>query len=166
MSKYYLHYNSDTGEVISVSNEQAVDMLSVELDADTASDFMNGAKKFLHYFVDINSKTLNYKLSDNTVSSNGITILDKFSKTGKIKIQWLENHGWKILSEKDIQPFDFYISYKNLNLLVRKITATTDNLNQLIPFGNDLENDIDNIIISKKTTNIKYGFLIWRPNDN
>jgi hypothetical protein len=127
---------------------------------------MSGAKKFLHHYIDINSKTLNSKLSDNTLSANGLTIIDKSASAGNVIIQWLENYGWKILSSKEISPADFYISYKNLNSLVRKINATNENLNQLIPFEHDFENDINNIFISTKTTDTKYGFLIWRPNDN
>jgi len=138
MSKYYLHYNSETGEIISVSNEQTTDNV-VEIDAETAGSFMSGSKKFLHYYVDINAKKFNSKLSDNTSSANGLTILDKSSKTGEIKIQWLENHGWKILSSNAIVPTDFYIAYKNLNSLVRKINATTENLNQLIPLNTILK---------------------------
>jgi hypothetical protein len=166
MSDYYLHYNSDTGEIISISNEKTTDMLSIKIDVDTAGEFMSGKKKFLHYFVDINAKTLNSKLSDNTTSKNGLTIIDKSSETGNIAIQWLENNGWKILSNKNIFPVDFYISYKNLNFLVRKISVNNTNLNQLIPFEHEFENDIDNIFISTKTTDIKYGFLIWKLDDN
>jgi hypothetical protein len=166
MSNYYLHYNSDTGEVLSISNEQSPDSLFIEVDAGVAGEFMSGAKKFLHYYVDINSKTLNSKISDNITPANGLTIIDKSVETGNIIIQWLENHGWKILSSKEIIPVDFYISYKNLNLIVKKITVNNENLNQLIPFEHDFENDIDNIFISTKTTDIKYGFLKWRPDDN
>jgi len=165
MSKYYLHYNPETGEILSVSNEQTNDNV-VEIDAETAGSFMSGSKKFLHHYVDINAKKLNSKLSDNISSANGLTILDKSLKDGDIKIQWLNNHGWKILSANAISPVNFYISYKNLNFIIRKINATNENLNQLIPFEHDFENDINNIFISTKTTDTKYGFLIWRPNDN
>jgi hypothetical protein len=166
MSDYYLHYNSDTGEILSISNENIVDTPSIKIDAETAGSFMSGSKKFLHYFVDINVKTLNSKLSDNTLSSNGLTILNKSLKDGDIKVQWLNNHGWKILSANAISPVDFYIAYKNLNFIIRKISFNSENLNQLIPFEHNFENDIDNIFISTRTTDTKYGFLIWRTNDN
>jgi hypothetical protein len=165
MSKYYLHYDPETGEVLSVSNENINDN-AVEINVETAGEFMSGSKKFLHHYVDINAKKLNSKLSDNTSSTNGLTILDKSLKDGEIKVQWLHNHGWKILSVNAITPVDFYISYKNLNFIIRKISANSENLNQLIPFEHNFENDIDNIFISIKTTDIKYGFLIWRTDDN
>jgi hypothetical protein len=166
MSDYFLHYNSDTGELLSISNEQTTDIMFIKIDTETAGSFMSGGKKFLHYYVDINAKILVSKISDNITSANGLTVIDKSSKTGEIKIQWLENHGWKLLSNKEIHPVNFFISYKNLNFLVRKINVNNKNLNQLISFEHDFENDIDNIFISTKTTDIKYGFLEWRPDDN
>jgi hypothetical protein len=166
MSDYFLHYNSDTGELLSISNEQIADIMCIKIDIETAGSFMRGEKKFLQYYVDINAKILVSTILDNITSVNGLTIVDKFSKTGEIKIQWLENHGWKLLSDKEIDPTDFYISYKNLNFLIRKISVNNENLNQLIPFKHDFEDDIDNIFISTRTTDTKYGFLIWRTNDN
>ena len=59
MSKYYLHYNSETGEIISVSNEKAINMLSIEIDVDTASAFIAHQPCCLTYIV--YNKTKLYK---------------------------------------------------------------------------------------------------------
>jgi len=166
MSKYYLHYNPETGEVLSVSNEK-INNNAVGIDAETAGSFMNGSKKFLHHYVDINNKTLNSTSKSETKSTSSLTLINTLSSGNEnLNVQWTRNVGWNFnLFYGTSTDLVFYITLKtNLNYLIRKISISQKQISETIPFENELEKDINNIAVLTKTVYPSYGLTIYDNN--
>lgn len=167
MSKYYLHYNSETGEIISVSNEKAINMLSIEIDVDTASAFMSGAKKFLYHTVDINDKTLKSTVNLETTSSSGLILINNLSTGNEhLNVQWTNKIGWNFnLFYGTPADLVFYITLKHdLNYLIRTININQKQMSETIPFEFEIEKDINNIAVLTKTVYPTYGLTIYDNN--
>jgi hypothetical protein len=166
MSKYYLHYDPETGEVLSVSNENINDN-AVEINVETAGEFMSGSKKFLHHYVDINDKTLNSTIKSENKSTSSLTLINNHS-TGieHLNVQWTQGVGWNFnLFYGTPADLVFYITLKNnLNYLIRTINISQNQISETIPFKYEIEKDINNITVLTKTVYPKYGLTIYDNN--
>ena len=173
MFDYYVHFNKDTGEIYSITNESSDTAHSVlKVKYNDVEMFLLGNENYVNYRVGLRDKTkfkIIKRTQFNQFNNNTVHVLPLAAGDSELTVtQCLKTNTWifALSPEKQSELGDveinfklnFYIaSSKNLNKLVRTINIDTVDLieNKEVYFGfnSNLETNLDMRVLSSKFFN-------------
>jgi hypothetical protein len=184
---YYVHYDKQTGQIFSVSNERNPKYeFSLEVSSDVAKPFIDGTERYTDYIIDY---------ATDAEGKPVLGIISKFEQLNALRNNIFE----QVLDTKNLDKKDFIVEWDKPNncwnfsvnskikeLLAKKGVTNTlvifisleADLNQLIrtiyidtakltytdkisePFAHQLEKQIDKIVVASKLVFESYGLKI------
>lgn len=171
MFDYYVHFNQDTGEIYSITNEPSdTDHEVTTVSYADVEKFLSGKENFVNYKVSLKDR-VNYKLVKRAKLSsfqleNVYTMPAHFEENAELVVtKNTSTKTWSFVAseQKREELADLDVNFRlrffvakntNFNFLIRELTVDTIDLAQAagvsIPFVKDIESSDDTIIITSK----------------
>ena len=185
---YYVHYNKDTGIILSVNNYRNDDYTdAIEITADQHDRFCTGKDEFSDFVVGIvideNGKDVHGLISQKLVEEynfkNKLLIwIDDELEDADITVHWDEaNAEWVFVASDELRQryydnkiplgsISFFVTLgKEPNFLIRTISIVLKDLvfdKIKIPFESSWEKNIETISMTSNLINLQYSLKIWR----
>lgn len=185
---YYVYYDNNTGDIVSVSNAMLSDFesfTSFPISFEVYDKFVTGQEQFKDWVVTRTKNSSNEfgveivsRLEQSIIFKNSMfEVVDESDQDSDVTIHWDGyNKKWIfILSDEARQKvydkkvstkvLNFFITYnKSFNSLIRLIDISLDQLTidkVEIPFASEIETKIKNINLSTKHAFNTYALKVW-----
>jgi hypothetical protein len=179
--KYFVYFEEETGNILSVSNEYVNNSKNVvEFDLSDVSDFLNGFKNINRYRISLsnqNKPVIVSKLSDDKIIPNALVEIPLVKDWKSVFM--VENHlyykQWVFQVQPDyksiLQPFNldytinmFIVDKKSDNSLIRQIPIKMKNLTLnekfIVPHEHRVESSPEKIKVYMKRFFTSSGLII------